>query len=138
MIVLDTNVVSELMRPRPEPAVVDWVDRQSADELVITALTAAEVRAGVALLEPGRRKHDIDRRVEELLTRTFAGRVLAFSADATTHYARIVAERRRAGRPISASDAQIAAICAEQSSPLATRDLDDFRGIGLRLINPSS
>ena len=136
MIVLDTNVVSELMRPRPEPAVVDWVDHQTADDLAITALTAAELRAGVALLEPGRRQRDIYRRVEDLLGGTFAGRVLAFGVDSTAGYASIVAGRRRAGRPISAFDAQIAAICAEHKSSLATRNLDDFSGIGLQLINP--
>lgn len=136
MIVLDTNVLSELVRPRPEPSVVDWVNRQRAGELVITALTAAEVRAGVALLERGRRQRDIDTRVEELLTAVFADRVLAFGLDSTAEYARIVATRRRAGRPIGVVDAQIAAICARHHSSLATRNVDAFEGVGVRLVNP--
>ncbi|WP_411284435.1 PIN domain-containing protein [Lapillicoccus sp.] len=84
MIVLDTNVVSELARPSPSPTVVDWVDAHDSADLMITALTAAEVRAGVALLPGGRRKREIGPRMEELLTETFAGYVLAFDIDYST------------------------------------------------------
>lgn len=108
MIVLDTNVVSELVRPAPRQAVIEWVDRHDSADLVITALTAAEVRAGVALLPQGRRKRDAGLRMESLLTETFAGYVLAFDIDSSAHYPGILAVRRRAGRPISAFDAQIA------------------------------
>lgn len=133
---LDTNVLSELVRPRPASAVVDWVDGQDADQLVITSLTAAEIRAGVALLEPGRRQRDVERRMEALLGGTFGRRVLPFDVEATPAYARLVAVRRRAGRPIAAFDAQIAAICLRHDAPLATRNTDDFADIGLPLINP--
>lgn len=136
MIVLDTNVVSELARPRPSQAVIDWVDAREAAELVITALTAAEVRAGVALLPAGRRQREFGERMESLLSDTFAGHVLAFDIDSSAHYADILAARTRAGRPISGLDAQIAAVCRQHQASLATRNTADFDGIGLCLINP--
>jgi len=91
VIVLDTNVVSELMRPAPVLAVLDWVDSREPSELVITAITAAELRAGVGVLPAGRRRSEIGRRMESLLTQTFAGSVLPFDVDATPHYADVVA-----------------------------------------------
>ena len=136
MIVLDTNVVSELARPSPSPTVIDWVDAHDSADLVITALTAAEVRAGVALLPGGRRKREIRLRMEELLTETFAGYVLAFDIDSSTHYADILAVHTRAGRTISAVDAQIAAISRQHQAALATRNTADFTGTGIDLINP--
>lgn len=136
MIVLDTNVVSELARPQPSQLVIDWVDTYDSVELVITALTAAEIRAGVALLPGGRRQREIGLRMEALLTETFAGHVLAFDIDSSTHYAHVLATRTRAGRPIGGLDAQIAAVCAQHESALATRNTADFDGAGLELINP--
>jgi predicted nucleic acid-binding protein len=136
VIVLDTNVVAELARPRPEPEVIDWVDAQNSANLVITAVTAAEIRAGVALLPSGRRRRQIAERMEALLTRTFAGYVLAFDVGSTEHYANIVAVRARAGRPISGLDAQIAAVCTQHGATLATGNVDDFDGLELNLINP--
>ena len=136
MIVLDTNVVSELARPSPSPTVIDWVDAHDSADLVITALTAAEVRAGVALLPGERRKREIGLRMEELLTETLAGYVLAFDIDSSTHYADILAARTRAGRTISAVDAQIAAISRQHQTTMATRNTADFTGTGIDLINP--
>lgn len=117
---------------------VDWVDAQNSADLVITAVTAAELRAGVALLPVGRRRRQIAERMEALITETFAGYVLAFDVDSTEHYAKIVAMRSLAGRPISGLDAQIAAVCAQHSAALATRNVDDFGGLELKLINPWS
>lgn len=136
MIVLDTDVVSEIARAQPHQAVLDWVDAQDSDSLVITALTAAEIRAGVVLMPAGRRKRQIGRRMESLLSETFAGYVLAFDIDSSARYAQILAARRRKGRPISALDAQIAAVCLQHEATLATRNSDDFEGIGLHLVNP--
>lgn len=136
MIVLDTNVVSELARPRPAPEVIEWVDAQDSATLVITAVTAAEIRAGVALLPTGRRRRQIAERMEALITETFAGYVLAFDVESSEHYANVVATRIRAGRPISGLDAQIAAVCTQHGAALATRDVDDFEGLELTLINP--
>lgn len=138
MIVLDTNVVSELARPRPAPEVIDWVDAQNAADLLITAMTAAEIRAGVALLPAGRRRRQIAERMESLITETFAGYVLAFDVASSERYANVVATRTRAGRPISSFDAQIAAVCAQHDASLATRNVNDFDGLGLKLINPWS
>lgn len=136
VIVLDTNVVSELARPRPSQAVIDWVDAHDSSELVITALTASEIRAGVALLPAGRRQREIGEGMEALLSDTFAGHVLAFDLDSSAYYADILATRTCAGRPISGLDAQIAAICIQYQATLATRNTADFDGIGLDLINP--
>jgi toxin FitB len=136
VIVLDTNVVSELARPQPAPAVVGWADSQDAADLVITAITAAEIRAGVALLPTGRRRRQIAERMEALIIETFAGYVLAFDVDSSAHYASIVATRTHAGRPISGPDAQIAAICAQHNASLATRNVGDFDGLDLNVINP--
>jgi toxin FitB len=136
VLVLDTNVVSELARARPSQAVIDWVDAQDSSELVITAITAAEIRAGVALLPVGRRQREITARMEVLLTDTFAGHVLAFDADSSAHYGAVVATRTRAGRPIGGLDAMIAAVCIQHQAPLATRNVADFEGVGVDLVDP--
>lgn len=136
MIVLDTNVVSELMQKAPEPRVVSWVDRFSASDVLVTAVTAAELMYGVARLPEGRRKRELHTRVEELLTEDFEDQILPFDAPAATHYAEIVSSRERAGRPISMADAQIAAICRNWSAALATRNVDDFVDTGVDALNP--
>lgn len=136
MIILDTNVISELAKPIPNPEVIEWVDAHDSSELVITALTAAEVRAGIALLPEGHRKHEIGTRMESLLTETFAGYVLAFDVDSSGYYAEILTARTRAGRPISAFDAQIAAVCRQHESVLATRNTANFTDTGIPLVNP--
>lgn len=135
---LATDVVSELARPHPAGEVIDRVDSQDSANLVITAVTAGEIRAGVALLPAGRRRRQIAERMEALITETFAGYALAFDVDSTEYYANVVAVRTRAGRPISGFDAQIAAVCAQHGATLATRNLDDFDGLELDLINPSN
>lgn len=136
MIVLDTNVVSELMKSSPDAAVVEWVDARDSSELVLTALTAAELRAGVALLPEGRRKADVGAKIEALLAETFAGFILGFDAESTGFYAQILAARARAGRPIAAFDAQIAAVCRQHDATLATRNTADFTGTDVNLIDP--
>lgn len=136
MIVLDTNVVSELMRRTPEQHVLAWVDQQPVTDLVITAVTAAELRAGVALLPPGRRRTSIAKQVDILIDETFTGYVLPFNVDGSAHYGDIVARRTRAGMPISALDAQMAAVCRQHGAHLATRNLRDFTNTGVDLIDP--
>ncbi len=136
MIVLDTNVVSELMRLAPEPAVGRWVDRFPAGDVFVTAVTAAELMYGVARLPEGRRKQELFAKIDGLLTEDFRDQVLAFDGLAATHYADIVSSRERAGRPISMADAQTAAICRSWSAELATRNVDDFVDTGVPLVNP--
>jgi predicted nucleic acid-binding protein len=136
MIVLDTNVLSELIRPAADPAVVAWTDGIESAELLITAISAAEMRAGVRILPPGRRKTRIQDEVEHLIGETFAGYVLAFDVDTSPFYADILARRRRAGSPIAGLDAQIAAICRQHDADLATRNSKDFAATGVALIDP--
>ncbi len=136
MIVLDSNVVSELVRPSPNRSVVEWVDEHDSSELVLTALTAAELRAGVALLPEGRRRDELGMRIESLLVETFAGYVLAFDVGSSAYYAEVLAVRTRGGRPITTFDAQIAAVCRQYDSVLATRNTTDFTDTGIQLVNP--
>jgi toxin FitB len=136
VIVLDTNVVSELMRPKPSAAVLDWVDRQPAAETYLTAITVAELLYGVARLSDGQRKTDLAVLVEALLSKDFEHRVSPFDETAAAHYADIVACRERLGRPISTADAQIAATCRSHGAVLATRNVDDFTDIAVEIINP--
>lgn len=136
MIVLDTNVLSELMRRRPAARVVGWVDEQDASALAITAVTVAELLYGVARLAAGARKTELAVAVDALVREDFAGRVLPFDVGAATHYAELVAERERQGRPISVSDGQIAGICRHHDVALATRNVRDFEAGGVALIDP--
>ncbi|SPK70547.1 VapC ribonuclease Y4jK (plasmid) [Cupriavidus taiwanensis] len=136
MIVLDTNVLSELMRAQAEPAVVDWLDRQTPDSLVITAVTVAELLYGIARLPDGRRKTGLREAALQMLDEDFRDRVLPFDEDAAVHYAALVSQRERTGRPISMADAQIAAICRHHGASLATRNSKDFEGVGIALVNP--
>jgi predicted nucleic acid-binding protein len=136
MLVLDTNVVSEMMRPAPNPRIAAWLSRQPASEVHLTALTVGEIGYGLSLLPPGRRRSTLERRFAEVLERGFADRVLAFDAAAALAYGPIMAARRAEGRPMSVVDGQIAAIAQVAGAVLASRNLADFDGCGLRLVNP--
>lgn len=136
MIVLDTNVVSELMHRAPEPRVVAWVDGFAPDDVFVTAVTAAELMYGAARLRDGRRKQELIAQVDGLLTEDLHDQVLPFDDAAAVHYADIAAGRERAGRPISAADAQIAAICRCYGARLATRNVGDFTGTGVDVVDP--
>ena len=138
MVILDTNALAELIRARPHPAVVEWMDQQDTFELWITAVTAAELRTGVALLPEGRRKSDLHLHIERLLDETFAGYVLPFDDRSAIPYADIVSGRRNKGRSIAFQDAQIGAICLQQGMTLATRNTRDFEDTGIDLIDPWS
>lgn len=134
MIVLDTNVVSELMRATPAAVVVDWV-RARSGELVTTAITVAEVRYGIARLPDGARKIALQRAADDLFG-AYAKQVLPFDNAAALAYGALTAERERAGSPISGFDAQIAAICRSLGAAVATRNGSDFRGTGVAIIDP--
>ena len=136
MIVLDTNVVSELMRLKPAAAVLDWVDRQPAAEVYLTAITVAELLYGVARLPDGKRKTDLAERIEALLSEDFEHRIAPFDETAAAHYADIVVHRERVGRPISTADAQIAATCRSHGAVVATRNVDDFTDTAVEILNP--
>ncbi len=136
MIVLDTNVISELMRPTPSSTVSTWLSLETPSDVFLTAVTEAELRYGVALVPDGRRRRALERVVEEIIREDFRGRVLPFDSQVAPAYARIVSERRAAGRPISQLDAQIAAIALTHAATLATRNVRDFEGCGLELVDP--
>lgn len=136
MIVLDTNVVSELSKPAPHPAVVAWLDAQR--EPVIAAPSLAGLRLGVARLPEGRRKAALSDAIDRFVTDDLAGLVLAFDWACADAYGPIVAARERAGRPIAVTDAQIAAICAVHDAVLATRNCVTSRTPGSRWSTPGS
>ena len=136
MIVLDTNVISELARRAPDPGVLSWLDSLEVSSLATTAITAAELSCGVARLPDGHRKRELAGVISRILTEDFRGRVLPFDEGASVRYADIVTGRCARGRPIGVAAAQIAAICRDQAATLATRDTGDFEGTGIELIDP--
>jgi hypothetical protein len=136
MIILDTNVLSELMKPRPNPDVAQWITEQPRRELFTTAVTKAEMLYGVELLSAGKRKDALLAEVEKMFTADLGERVLAFESDSALPFATIAAERRAKGRPISDLDAQIAAVARTHKATLATRNLSDFEDCGIEVINP--
>lgn len=136
MIVLDTNVLSELMRDEPAAHVERWVDDQDSGELAVTAVTVAELRYGIARLPRGARRSKLAESADAFVDRGFAGRILAFDHAAADHYADLAADRDRAGRPIATPDAQIAAICRARGATLATRNTRHFETTGVSLIDP--
>ena len=138
MIILDTNVLSELMRPRASPGVVEWLDAQPTAELAVTAITVAEVFHGVRRIADGRRKAALEAAALRMFDEDLVYATLAFDHAAALVYGDIAAQRERAGRPISTADAQIAAITRRHAATLATRNMRDFYGLGLDLIDPWS
>lgn len=134
---LDTNVLSEFMRPQPSEAVVAWLDRLPPEQVWTCAISRAEIALGLALMPAGKRQAALALAAQAMFEEDFAGRCLPFDAQAADHYATIVAERTRMGRPISTEDAQIAAIALAHGLTLATRNVSDFEGIsGLVVVNP--
>jgi predicted nucleic acid-binding protein len=136
MIILDTNVLSELLLPSPNPVVVDWLAEQTPASVFTTSITEAEILYGLRLLPEGRRRRELEAAILPIFREDLAGRVLSFDRDAADIYATIATARRTAGRPISQFDAQIAAITLSCGASLATRNEADFREIGLEVINP--
>lgn len=134
--VLDTNVVSELMRERPEPAVLARLASLDDGAWYITAVTEAETRHGLALLPTGRRKTRLGTALLAFLGQDFAGRIIAFDSPASAYYADIMVVRSKAGRPMQVQDAMIAACCLARVATLVTRNTRDFEGLGLALFNP--
>jgi hypothetical protein len=136
MLLLDTTLVSELMRPRPDPRVLSWVAAQPLSEMAIATITVMEVRFGIALLPRSRRRVELETRFRQLLIQAFPDRVLAFDQLAADACAEIRAHRRQSGNPIGVEDSMIAAIARIHGAPVATRDAGGFEGCGLTVINP--
>lgn len=134
---LDTNVLSELMRPEPAAEVLAWFSRHKADPVYTSSITQAEILTGIALLPQGRRRDTLAQAAQAMFAQDFAGRVLSFDGAAAEHYALVVAGRRRQGRRIDTEDAQIAAIALTSGCTVVTRNTRDFDHIdSLSLANP--
>ncbi|MBJ7415975.1 MAG: type II toxin-antitoxin system VapC family toxin [Niveispirillum sp.] len=136
MILLDTNVISEPLKPTAHPAVLAWLDAQAIETLYISTITLAEVRFGIAALPDGRRRAILDQRMEEQILPAFADRILSFGINATFTYAALRARARSSGQAIGVADGYIAAIAAEHDFAVATRDTAPFLAAGLTVINP--
>jgi hypothetical protein len=138
VIVLDTNVVSELMQPAAAPAVVSWLDAVDPESVWTTTITVFEVWFGLELLVTGRRRKRLEQLFAAMLQEDLDGRVLPFDDDSARTAASLAAVRRRAGRPVEVRDVQIAGIVAARGATLATRNTRDFEQLGLTLVDPWS
>lgn len=136
MLIVDTNVISEIMRASPSSRVMQWWSQQPAEELFTTTVSMAEILYGVEILPRGKRRDGLRGQAELVFTHDFAGRIWAFDYEAASSFPIIAAQRRAQGRPISELDAQIASIARSRGATLATRNTDDFEGCGVRLVNP--
>ena len=136
MFLLDTNVVSELLRPSPEPVVETWVGDRRATDLYFSAIGEAELRYGVAILPVGRRQTALASAVEAILREDFVDRILPFDSEAAREYADIAATRRSAGRIVPPTDCQIAAIARSRGMAVVTRNVRDFDDIDIEIVNP--
>jgi predicted nucleic acid-binding protein len=135
MIVLDTNVVSEAMKPNPHPAVQAWLDEQAAETLYLSSVTLAELLFGIGSLPAGRRRSALTRTLDGLLD-LFGDRILAFDTDSARHYAELAVKARAAGKGFPTPDGYIAAIATARGFTIATRDVAPFQAAGLNVINP--
>ena len=136
MIVLDTNVVSELVVPRPAGAVIEWVSDQASHALYLTSISEAEMLYGIAIMPMGKRRERLLGAVEGMLRKDFAGRVIPFDRQAARAYADVASSRRAAGRRVDPADCQIAAIARSVGASVATRNVRDFEECGIAVINP--
>ena len=134
MIILDTNVISEMTRPDPSDEVKDWFDRE--ENLYTTAITQAEMFYGLERMPKGRRRDELFERLAEMFNEVFIGRILSFDSEAAVCFAKVAAGRERLGRPIKEFDAQIAAIARSRGAAVATRNVGDFEHCGIQVIDP--
>jgi len=136
MVVLDTNVVSELMKGEPSASVITWVRQQPVAELFTTSITEAEIFYGIELLPAGKRREALVEAAEGAFAEDFAGRILVFDSAAARAFARLAANFRRTGHPRTQADTQIAAIALTRGAKVATRNVAHFRDCGIDLVNP--
>ncbi|HEY4023943.1 MAG TPA: type II toxin-antitoxin system VapC family toxin [Pseudonocardiaceae bacterium] len=136
MIVLDTNVISELARPEPAPEVVAWLNKQDAEQIFVTAVTIGELLYGLVQMPAGKRRASLTERLSPLIDDLFGGDSLQYTGRAAVEYAKLVASRNKQGLPITPADAQIAAICRVHGADLATRNVHDFKETGVQVIDP--
>lgn len=135
-IVLDTNVLSELMKPQGLITVKSWVGAQAREDLYITSITKAEILYGIAILPDGKRSRTLKATAEAMFSEDFAGKMLDFDSRAAGFFAEIAAHRKQIGKPLAQADGQIAAICLANNATLATRNVDDFLDCQIEIVNP--
>jgi predicted nucleic acid-binding protein len=136
MIILDTNIVSEMMKENPDQAVTDWFKRQDNNQLYITVLTVAEIKYGISLLPEGKRKETLDSDASHMFNSVFRNRILSFDYDAACHYPIAHQHRKAVGKTMTVMDAELAAICRSNNAALATRNIRDFTDTPIELISP--
>ena len=137
MIILDTNVISELMKGKKcSVNVFNWTSEQLISNLFTTTITQGEILYGIAILPPGKRQNELKQAANLMFTEDFLDRILSFDKKAAVNFVKIASQRRKTGQPISQADAQIAAICYSHNAALATRNVDDFKNCNISLINP--
>lgn len=136
MIVLDTNVVSEALKPSGDKTVIAWLDNQTAETLYLTATSLSELLIGIAIMPDGKRKNDISAALDVLVTRLFGPRVLPYGRDAAIAYSDLVSAARRAGKAVAMADGQIGAIASAHGFAVATRDTAPFQALGVAIIDP--
>lgn len=136
MILLDTNIISELMGSKPNKAVVEWLKQEDSAMLYLSSVTLAEVKYGLEILPVGKRRKFLESRFEQFISLAFPGRVLSFDENAAAYYGSLMAGRRSMGRPMNTLDGQIAAIALSNNAKLATRNVKDFAHCDLELLNP--
>lgn len=136
MIILDTNVLSEVTKPEPDPAVLHWLDQMDSAALFTTAVTVGELSSGIACMPVGRRRRGLAEALARLVTHEFEGKILSFDASAAVEFGPMMATRQRSGRRGSVIDVQIAAVAWIHEAAIATRNVRDFELLGLQVINP--
>ena len=136
MLVLDTNMLSEIMRPEPERKIVDWIVRQPSDELFTAVVCQAEILSGLAIMPSGRRRVELEEAARAMFADDFDGRILPFDTEAASAYAEMLAARRKAGRPGGTIDLRLATIARVRGASVVTRNVADFEGVGVAIVNP--
>jgi predicted nucleic acid-binding protein len=136
VIILDTNIISEMMKENPDQAVADWFKSQDNDQLYITTLMVAEIKYGIGLLPEGKRREKLDMDASRMFDSVFRDRILPFDYDAACYYPMAHQHRKAVGKTMTVMDAELAAICSSNNAALATRNIRDFTNTSVKLINP--
>ena len=136
MIVIDTNVISEVMKPSPSLAVLEWLNQQNSNSLFVSTITLGEIEYGLRILPAGKRRYDLKERFEQFMFQAFRQRILVFDEAAARSYGEVMGHRKELGRPMSVPDGQIAAIARSRGFAIATRNTSDFEECGVDLFNP--
>lgn len=136
MIIIDTNIISELMKPTPSSRVILWLDQQEVTQLFITTITIAEIAYGLHTLPQGNRRNSLEDIFNTAIMEAFTHRILAFDQPAAYQYGKIMAHRKEIGRPLGVPDGQICAIAHNNNAMIATRNIRDFENCGIKLVNP--